>query len=338
MTEDRPKISIISIIYDVAAFLPKAIDSMIKQTYDNLEIILVIGVKDGQDKGDLAICERYAKEDSRIKLVVTPAKGTGDARNKGLDAVTGDYIGFVDGDDWAEPEMFERLYVNLIRHEAKISVCGKYSEYGNRSEADRQADIRIMTPSDAFEMIFRGNGFFFHCWDKLFDAGIFEGLRFPDDRYLEDRYVIDKAIARADRIVYDTVPLYHYRVRGDSLSRVRDMAEYNTDADTEFCDFACGIAPELRNIADAFLLYDHITCIQNYLLYFKDKAEDSERMQKRYGEHLAFIKEKGKNIRSNPEIGRSLRLKRLLALYSPWLLAAVTKKHVRQLAEDRKFQ
>ncbi len=335
---DNPKISIISIIYNVEEFLPKAIESMISQTYKNLEIILVVGVKEGRETGDMAICEKYANQDPRIKLVVTPARGTGDARNKGLDAVTGEYIGFVDGDDWAEPEMFERLYVNLKEHNARLSVCGKYSEYEDRSEAVAQTPVRDMEPKDAFEMILRGTGFFFHCWDKLFEAEVFNGLRFPDDRYLEDRYVIDKAIARAERIVYDTTPLYHYRVRGDSLSRVKDMAEYNTDADTEFCDFACDIAPNLRNLADSFLLYDHLTCIQNYLLYFKEQDTDSERMKGRYMEHIEYVRGAGRSIRNNPEIGRSLRIKRLLALYAPWLLTALTRRHVRQIANDKKFQ
>ena len=338
MAENQPKISVISIIYDVAAFLPRALESIVSQTYKNLEIILVVGEKDGTDKGDLAICERFAKNDDRIKIIRTPAKGTGDARNKGLDAATGDYIGFVDGDDWAEPEMFRKLYVNLIEHEARLSVCGKYSEYEDRSEADPDAGIRDMDPAGAFEMILKGTGFFFHCWDKLFEASIFEDLRFPDDRYLEDRYVIDKATAKAGKIVYDTEPLYHYRVRGNSLSRVKDMAEHNTEADMEFADFACGIAPELKSAADAFLLYDHLTCIQNYLIYFKGKSTDSERMQNRYREHLEYVRDMGEGIKDNPEIGRSLRIKRQLALHAPWLLAILTRTHVKKLAKSKKFQ
>ncbi len=337
VSEEKPKISIISIIYDVEQFLPKAIESMVAQSYENIEIILVVGLGKKQTK-DLEICESYAKKDNRIKIVATPAKGTGDARNKGLDAVTGDYIGFIDGDDWAEPDMFEKLYVNLKQNDARISVCGKYSEYDDRSEPDFKSPLRVMDVADSFEMILRGTGFFFHCWDKLFEAQIFEGLRFPDDRYLEDRYVIDKAIARAERIVYDTTPLYHYRVRGNSLSRVRDMAEHNTEADTEFCRFACDKAERLGDLAEAFLLYDHLTCIQNYLLYFKGQDTDTERMRNKYKEHMEYIKEAGSRIKGNSEIGRSLRIKRYLALYAPGVLKAITKRHVRQIENDKKFQ
>ncbi|MCR5651456.1 MAG: glycosyltransferase [Lachnospiraceae bacterium] len=336
--ENNPKISIISIIYDVARFLPKAVDSMVNQTYKNLEIILVVGKKEGKDTGDEKICREYAKKDDRIKLLITPARGTGDARNRGLDAATGDYIGFVDGDDWAENDMFEKLLDNLVSHEAGISVCGKYSEYDDRSEPDEQFPVRDMDTAESFEMLLRGNGFFFHCWDKLFRADIFENLRFPDDRYLEDRYVIDKAIKRAGKIVYDTTPLYHYRVRGDSLSRVKDMAEYNTDADTQFAEFAVKEAPQLKNLADSFLLYDHLTCIQNYLLYYKGRPENTERMQTRFKEHIEYVRDAGKDISGNPEIGKSLKIKRLLALHAPGLLKYITKKHVEKLAYDKKFQ
>ena len=337
MSEMRPKISLISIIYDVEKYLPQAIESMQAQTYDNLEIILVAGEGKKQTK-DVEICRSYASKDPRIKVVVTPAKGTGDARNKGLDAVTGDYIGFVDGDDWAEPDMFEKLYENLRSHDARVSVCGKYSEYDDRSEADLQKELRVMTPSECFEMMLKGTGFFFHCWDKLFEASLFDGVRFPDDRYLEDRYVIGGVLKAAGRVVYDTVPLYHYRVRGNSLSRVKDMAEHNVDADTVFCEMACGEDASLADLADSFLLYDHLTCIQNYLLYFRGRETDSPHMQERYREHLKYVKDIGRRLGGNKEIGRSLRIKRYMALYAPQLLAAVTKRHVEQLAQTNKFQ
>ena len=337
MSKSGPKISVISIIYDVEKYLPKAIESIMDQTYENLEIILVAGEGKKPTK-DVEICEGYAAKDQRIKLVVTPAKGTGDARNKGLDAATGEYIGFVDGDDWAEPDMFERLYDNLISHKARVAVCGKYSEYDDRSEADAALEARDMSASESFEMILRGTGFFFHCWDKLFDAALFDGVRFPDDRYLEDRYVIGRVLQDAGRIVYDPAPLYHYRVRGNSLSRVKDMAEYNVDADTEFCEMACSVDPSLKNLSDSFLLYDHLTCIQNYLLYFKGRETDTSHMQDRYKEHMKYVKDIGKRIAGNREIGRSLRIKRYMALFAPGLLTAVTRRHVEQLSESRKFQ
>ena len=316
-------ISVISIIYDVDTFLEQSIESMVNQTYRDLEIILVIG--EGKGDGCLDIAEKFAAKDDRIKIVSTPARGTGDARNQGLNAATGSYIGFVDGDDYAEPEMFEKMMKNLREHGADIAVCGKYSEYSDGSVADKREGLQEMTPAEAYEMIMRWTGFFFHCWDKLFKAEIFDGLRFPDDRYLEDRYVIDKAIGRASKIVYDPEALYHYRVRGDSLSRIRKMSEYNTDADTDFCEFVSGNCPELKNICRSFLMYDHITCIQNYLLYFRGEGSDSD-MDERYRKHLKYVAEDSKI--PNPEINGKMKLKIFLCLHMRSVLAAITRKNV----------
>ncbi len=335
---NREKISVICIIYRVEPYLRQCLDSILAQTYRELEIILVVGTSQKED-GSLAIAKEYAEKDGRIRLVITPAKGTGDARNNGLQAVTGDLIGFVDGDDYIEPDMFEHLAENLRKHEADIAVCGKYSEYEDaapskagqenpgtlRSVPDVQRPLREMEKKDAFEMILRNDGFFFHCWDKLFRAELFSGMSFPTDRYLEDRYVIGNVIGRAEKIVYDTKPLYHYRVRSDSLSRVYTMSEYTAHADTEFCDYVKEVTPELANLADSTLMYDHITCIQNYLLYFKGTERDTEEMREKRKGHLSYIREH--LFVKNPELSFKVRFKGFLALYAGWLLKALTNQN-----------
>ena len=313
------KISIISIIYDVEPFLRQCLDSMISQTYRNIEIILVVTDKEGDRS--LEIAEEYADKDERIKIVQAPHGGTGDARNRGLDAASGDYIGFVDGDDFAEPDMFEKMYMNIKKYDADIAVCGKVSEYKDSSYEDIRQPLREMTAAEAFEMILDGTGFFFHCWDKLFRASLFQGLRFPADRYLEDRYVIDIAIGRAGKTVFDNEPLYHYRVRGDSLSRVKKMSEYNTDADTDFCDYVRKICPQLTDRCRYFLMYDHITCVQNYMLYFGGKNKDSE-MDMRFRKHLDYVREDSK--KSNPLITGKMKVKIFLCLHMRPILKLIT--------------
>jgi hypothetical protein len=152
---------------------------------------------------------------------------------------------------------------------------------------------------------------------------------FPEDRSLEDRYVIGKALAKTDRIVYDTAPLYHYRIRGDSMSRILKMSELNTDADIDFCEYATGIYPGLKNLTDATLIYDHITCVQNYLLYFKGTENDSEEMRDRYRMHMDFIKEHAGD--KNPEISKKLRLKIFMTLHMQWFLSAFTKRKTERI-------
>ena len=323
----HPKISIISIIYKVEPYLRECIESMINQTYKELEIVLVVG-KGGDNC--LEIAREYEARDPRIKVVSCEPKGTGDARNKGLEAATGEYIGFVDGDDYASPEMIEKMFFNLEKHEADIAVCGKFSEYPGGGVPDEQRPLREMTSRDAFEMIFRGTGFFFHCWDKLFRAALFEGISFPTDRYLEDRYVVNILLERAEKIVYDTEPLYHFRIRSDSLSRVDEMAEYNTDADMDFADFVLKRYPDLKNEAEAFLLYDHITCIQNRLIHGTFTKEITAK-------HYDYIREHRQSANSNPLVDFKLKLKIFLAFYMKWALKLITERSVRKAAANEKF-
>ena len=322
-----PKISVISIIYKVEPYLRESIESMINQTYKELEIVLVVGT--GGDRC-MEIAREYEAKDSRIKVVPCEPKGTGDARNRGLEAATGEYIGFVDGDDYASPEMFEKLFLNLEKYEADIAVCGKYSEYPGCSVPDEQKPLRQMSSKDAFEMILKGTGFFFHCWDKLFKASLFEGISFPTDRYLEDRYVVNILLERADKIVYDTQPLYHFRVRSDSLSRVDEMAEYNTDADMDFADYVLKRYPDLKNAAEAFLLYDHLTCIQNRLIHGTFTAENTAK-------HYDYIREHKGNMKFNPLVDFRVKLKVFLALHMKWALKKITQRSVRKAAENEKF-
>ncbi len=324
---DYPKISVISIIYKVEPFLRECIESLVNQTYPNLEIVLVVGT--GGDRS-LDIAQEYLEKDERIKLVMCEPRGAGDARNRGLATASGDYIGFVDGDDYASPEMFETLFSLLKEHDADLAVCGKYSEYPDHSEPDAPGETREMTSRDAFEMILTGTGFFFHCWDKLFKAELFDGVRFPTDRYLEDRYVVNLLLERADKIVYDRAPLYHFRIRSDSLSRIDEMSEYNTAADTEYAAFVLARYPDLADECEAFLMYDHITCVQNRLLHNTFSKEAA-------AEHLAFIRDHRKSFRKNPLSTWRVRVKAFLSLYFRPALKALTQYSDRKAKKHAKF-
>lgn len=316
----QAKISLISIIYNVAPYLDDCIKSLVRQTYENLEIILVVGEKgDGKDDNCLEIAESYAVKDDRIKIVRCQAMGTGDARNKGLEAASGDYIAFVDGDDYVEEKFIEKLYENLNFHAADIAVCGKYSEYPGRTVADERHAVRDLSGEAACRMILEKNGFFFHCWDKLFKAELFKGLEFPTIGQLEDRYTVGKILTIAESVVYDTTPLYHYRVREDSISKTAVDSEMNTKADEIFCDMVIKRYPSLKGLCEEFLIYDHITCIQNMLLagiYSKEKAES----------HRDYVKVHAGEVLKKDGLDRNTRIKIYLTIYCPGLLRLVTRK------------
>ncbi|SKB86556.1 Glycosyl transferase family 2 [Lachnospiraceae bacterium] len=317
-----PKVSVISIIAGVAPYLPKCIDSLLAQDWKNLEIILVVGVEDTAHP-DYDDCYEVVREktdfDDRVKTIVIKKNGVGDARNRGLKEATGQYIAFVDGDDWVEPGFVSHQMKMLQEHLADIAVCGKWSEYPDGSVADAYKPVQELNAEASFRMILEGTGFFFHCWDKLFKAELWEGVTFPTDRYVEDRYIVGSIVEKANKIVFDRTPLYHFRVRSDSLSRISTMSELNTEADIEFCKYTEKRFPSLKEQCEAFLLYDHITCVQNALVNGSFTEESAS-------EHLSYIREHRKNASKNSYINRNTRIKAFLAIYFRPGLKLITKR------------
>lgn len=123
-------ISIIVPVYNVEKYLNKCIDSIINQTYKNIEIILV---DDGSTDNSGKICDEYLLRDSRIKVIHKNNGGLSSARNEGINISSGEYIGFVDSDDWVEPNMYEEMYKKILYSNADIVDCGYWKEYENKS-------------------------------------------------------------------------------------------------------------------------------------------------------------------------------------------------------------
>lgn len=327
------KISVISIIYKVEAYLPRCIESLMAQTYENLELILVVGVKnDGSDDSCLQICEEYAAKDPRIKLIAAPAKGIADARNVGMAAVTGDYVGFVDGDDWVDEDMFASMMENLTATGSRVAVCGRYYEFVNFTGRDPEADTRVMTSSEAMEMILSGTGFFLHLWDKLFAKELFEGMSFETGYVVEDRIVVNRLLGRASRICYNSTPKYHFRERFGSSSKKSGMHWHNAVANKQLCDYVEEQFPELKQVTGRFYLQEIITSLQNLLVIpaydAKEKKEFTEEIKKTY-----------KSNRHNPLISKNLRIKTMLALYMPFALKVITARHQKAInASEQRFE
>ena len=185
---NRPLISVIIPVYEVEAFLHKCIDSVIGQTYRELEIILV---DDGSPDNCGDVCDEYAAVDSRIKVIHKQNGGLSDARNAGLDAASGEFIGFVDSDDHIEPDMFECLYQALYTSGSDISICNHIIDNeitGNMTSAagpESESSLR-MTQKEALSVLIDDLIIRNYMWNKLYRASLFEGLRFPAVKVFED--------------------------------------------------------------------------------------------------------------------------------------------------------
>lgn len=326
--EKSPKISVITIVYMVEDYFRQCLDSLVNQTYQNLELILVLGQKDGKSlDGCEEIAKEFAASDERIKLVFCEANGPADARNKGLEAVSGDILAFVDSDDYIEPDMFERMVKNLIDNDADISICGRFYEFKNHTGAD-SGNLVVMNPREALKIVICDGGFFLHCWDKIYTKKIFEGLYFPIEKQVEDRIVVNRLLAKADRIVYDPEPKYHFRERFGSVSKSLGWEKYNDMANEELVNFIKSEYPDLSNECGRFYLYETITCLQNLLMQSTcvDKAAIKACRNK--------ISSQLRSERGNSLISQKLKFKAYLSIFMPGILKIITKNNMKKTNAD----
>lgn len=232
---DRPLISIIVPVYKTRQYLKQCVNSIRCQSYANLEILLV---NDGCPQGSGQLCDELAREDSRIRVIHKANGGQSSARNAGLDAMEGAYVGFVDSDDWIEPDMYETLYERMIREDAKVSCCGiaRMSEDREISLFNPQKEQTFtMTAAEALAELPYNNRVTSSPCDKLYSRELFDGLRMKEGMIYEDAQIQPYLLARAQRVTYTGQPLYRYRlsqgstIRGDFSPRHFDCYRASVD-------------------------------------------------------------------------------------------------------------
>ncbi len=214
-------ISVIVPIYNVEKYLCECLDSIVNQTYKNLEILLV---DDGSTDNSGLICDEYKNKDGRIRVFHTENGGLSAARNYGIDNAIGDYIGFVDSDDWIEADMYECLLNAINESNSDISCCGITSEYKDYSFQER-SESAVLNSTEAIQAMLRDFYINSPC-TKLFRRCLFEQIRFPEGRVFEEYSTTYKLISVADRIRFLDSHKYHYRRREGSISQHMEIKSY----------------------------------------------------------------------------------------------------------------
>lgn len=204
------KISIVVPVYNVEHYLPKCIESVRNQTHRNLEIILV---NDGSTDRSGSICDQYAAVDSRIKVVHKENGGLSDARNAGIDIAAGDFLGFVDSDDWIDEDMYELLYSLITEYGAEIAMC-RLREISSTKIVDQSTDDLIVCDGvDALKyMVTKENNYRFNhgITNKLIKRELLGNLRFPIGLFIEDIYFTPQLLYISRKCVYKDVAKYNY--------------------------------------------------------------------------------------------------------------------------------
>lgn len=217
--EKNELVSIIVPVYNVEKYVERCLQTLMQQTYENIEIIIV---DDGSPDRSGAICDEYALKDPRIHVIHQMNQGISGARNTGLEAAKGEFLAFVDSDDWVSPEMVEVLLNLMKQYEANISVCGTEicSDKGHVAfHSDALDETCVYTRDEAMEELLDDQKIRNVLWNKLYSKNLFDGIRFPVGRVFEDIAITYRVIDRANRIVYSGSPLYCYFKSDNSIIR-----------------------------------------------------------------------------------------------------------------------
>ena len=201
------KISIIIPAYNVKPYVTKCVESVINQSYTNLEIILI---DDGSTDGTSRICDELAQRDNRIIVIHQQNKGLSEARNAGLNVATGEWIAFLDSDDWIECEMYEHLLKMALEYGADISSCSSRNVYGNEKSVEQIADekISVFEKEKIIEGLITQEMIRYEVWNKLWKRDFISDVRFIPGQVSEDVHFDRVLFLKANKIVH-TNQIYH---------------------------------------------------------------------------------------------------------------------------------
>lgn len=268
------KVSVIVPVYNVEKYLKKCIDSLLIQTYEDIEIILI---DDGSTDSSGEICDSYSKKDSRIKVIHKKNGGLSDARNKGLDLASGQWVTFVDSDDYVTKNYVERLLSLLIANNADISIA-TYTYITEKKYKNRETgELAVMTPEIAIKRLLMDDGFDMGAWAKMYRTEYFNKVRFPKGKLFEDSLVTCQIIAQSNKVAFESKSVYFYVNRRDSITNAK-FTKRKLDL-LEMTDKAAKIIirkyPGLRPYVQRRILWSRFSTL-NQILTSSNRKEHQE--------------------------------------------------------------
>ncbi len=292
------KISIIIPVYNVEKYIKKCVDSIINQTYKNLEIILV---DDGSSDNSGKICDEYKKRDYRIKVIHKENGGLSDARNKGVEIATGKYIGFVDSDDYIEENMYNILLNELKVNNADVSICSykKIREDYYKVDCKQSCEkiIKILDNIKAIELLLSDTYIDNYAWNKLYKKELFNNIKYPYGKKMEDLGTTYKIFSKAKKIVYTNYIGYFYLQRNSSILHnidanfIQDIKELINE---RYLDIIKEY-PEMKTKADI----NRLKYIKTYFMHIaKNKRKDLTKT-KEYKKEYEFFKSNYKKYKKD---------------------------------------
>lgn len=288
----EPKVSVVIPVYNVEAYLKRCVDSVIGQTYQNIEIVLV---DDGSTDSSGKICDEYRENCDRVRVVHQENGGVSLARNTGVDTASGDYVVFVDSDDYAMPTYVEYLVGLALEFDAELAMCGHTVICEDGKRLNYVSDFRgVYDKKDCQEKILYQEVLGTSPWGKIYAKRLFEKVRFPAGRLYEDAATVYLFVDEANKIAVGGKPQYYYMVRQNSIvtktfSRSKLDLLWATDNMAEYLE---NKYPELHSAILRRSVYARFSTL-NQMLYTSECGKERK-------EIIDYIKKNSKEVLSDP--------------------------------------
>lgn len=271
------KLTVIMTIFNMAEYLKDSIESILDQSFQDFELILVV---DGGVDQSLEICKEYAEQDERVYWIHTENRGTASARNTGIAVAKGDYIGFIDADDWIEPQFYQQLIGALETSKRDIASCG-FVKTEKRQDLKvigkgKLSELHVYSSEEAIAMTFEKDKMRYSPCNKIYKRELFKSVQYPLGVLYEDKATTYRLFHLANGVAYLDVPMYHYYIHQDSVMR-RDLSEGNFSifkVNEDLIDFMKVHYPKLVGMAE------------------RSYQEECEKLLERFSDPQEYVKER----------------------------------------------
>ena len=308
-------VSVIVPVYNTAKYLPSCLDSILNQTYQNLEIIII---DDGSTDHSPSIIKSYIPKDPRIKVITQKNQGLSAARNSGLKKATGQYITFVDSDDTIDPNMLQSMVDALQKHHADIAACSFKEIYPSGKVVNfnrHNFPMQVFPTSEALTAMLEEHGFMVSSTMKLYSSDLFKGVKFPTGKLHEDVGTTYKLIMKATKIVFLPQDYYNYYHHEDSIISHFNNQKFDLITLTDkMCDDIDQKFPELQNVTRERRMRARFSLLRQIPLNHPRKEA-----------LLSYLKSHKSYITKNPAATKTDKIALKLALASPKLFQLAYK-------------
>ena len=320
----QEKISIIVPVYNVEAYLERCVESILKQTYTNFELLLI---NDGSTDKSGELCDELALRDQRIRVIHKENGGLSDARNRGIDEASSDLIGFIDSDDYIDEDMYETLYRHLKESNADLSMCGHYDVFHQIPEKQvSETKTWELSSEEAIKMVMEAKILSVTAVNKLYKKELFNHLRFEVGKIAEDAFIMIRLLDQCQKVVATNEKKYYYVHRENSITTQKFSLKFLNviEAYEQNANIIREHYPEIADVATMRLNWAYFYVLDRLLVDsdFKDKALE-DRL-------IAYLKKNSMNILCDSRFTNARKISFLALLFSRKLYTKILlRQHTR---------